>query len=222
MIVLSAQPLYRCSPRPNLARNRVNLNKVITHWPDMLRVVGSLVTGQVRAYDLLRMFGREGRPTPMGQAFAEYGRIAKTLHLLRVVDPVDDTYRRQMNRQLTVQESRHKLARDICHGKRGQIMQAYREGQEDQLGALGLVLNAAVLWTTRYLDATVAQLRALPADEREHDVLDEDFARLSPLKHANLNCLGRYSFRASDSSGGGLRPLRDPAAADPDEDDEQP
>jgi TnpA family transposase len=109
----------------------------------MLQVAGSLVTGQVRASDLLQMFGREGRPTPLGQAFAEYGRIATTLHLLRVVDPVDDTYRRQMNRQLTVQESRHKLARDICHGKRGQIMQAYRTGQEDQLGALGLVLNAA-------------------------------------------------------------------------------
>jgi TnpA family transposase len=87
----------------NLARNRVNLNKVITHWPDMLKVAGSLVTNQVRAYDLLRMFGRDGRPTPLGAAFAEYGRIAKTEHLLRVVDPVDDTYRRQMNRQLTVQ-----------------------------------------------------------------------------------------------------------------------
>ncbi|MCX5188926.1 transposase [Streptomyces sp. NBC_00268] len=62
-----------------------------------------------------------------------------------MVDPVDDAYRRQMNRQLTVQESRRKLARDICHGKRGQIMQAYREGQEDQLGALGLVLNATAL-----------------------------------------------------------------------------
>jgi TnpA family transposase len=108
----------------------------------------------------------KGRPTPMGQAFAEYGRIAKTLHLLRVLDPLDDTYRRQMNRQLTVQESRHKLARDICHGKRGQGMQAYRTGQEDQLGPLGLVLNAAVLWTTRYLDVAVAQLRAVPAGER--------------------------------------------------------
>jgi hypothetical protein len=162
------------------------------------------------------MFGREGRPTPLGTAFAEYGRIAKTLHLLRVVDPVDDTYRRQMNRQLTVQESRHKLARDICHGKRGQIMQAYRTGQEDQLGALGLVLSAAVLWTTRYLDAAVEQLRALPAEAREHDVLNEDVARLSPLKHANLNVLGRYSFRASTPAGGGLRPLRDPATADAD------
>lgn len=42
--------------------------------------------------------GRDARP-PLGQAFAEYGRIPKTLHLLAVVDPVDDTYRRQMNRQ---------------------------------------------------------------------------------------------------------------------------
>jgi TnpA family transposase len=46
-----------------LARNRVNLGKVATHWPNMLGVAGSLVTGQVRAYDLLRMLGREGRPT---------------------------------------------------------------------------------------------------------------------------------------------------------------
>jgi TnpA family transposase len=58
--------------------------------------------------------------------------------------------------------------------------------QEDPLGALGLVLNAAVLRTTRYLDAAVDHLRALSPEGREHDVLDEDVARAS-LKHANLN-----------------------------------
>ena len=53
----------------DLARNRLhlNLNKVITHWPDMLKVTGSLVTDQVRAYDLLRMFGREGAPLLWGR-----------------------------------------------------------------------------------------------------------------------------------------------------------
>lgn len=122
-------------PLEAIARQKVNLGKVITWWPDMLRVAGSLVTNQVRAYDLLPMFGHAGHPTPLGQAFAEYGRIDKTMHLLAVVDPVDDTYRRTMNRQLTVQESRHRLARTICHGKRGQIFQAYREGQQDQLAA---------------------------------------------------------------------------------------
>jgi len=206
-------------PLEDLARNKVNLTKVTTHRPDMLRVAGSLVTGQVRAYDLLRMFGREGRPTPPGRAFAEYGRIAKTLHLLRVVDPVDDTYRRQMNRQLTVQESRHTLARDICHGKRGQIMQAYRTGQEDRLGALGLFLNAAMLWTTRYLDAAVDHLRALPPEEREHDVLNEDVARVSPLSTPTSTA---WADTASPPARHvtGLRPLRDPATVHLDEDDE--
>jgi Tn3 transposase DDE domain len=63
---------------------------------------------------------------PVG-GHAESGR----LHLLQVVDPVDDTYRRQVGKQLSVQESRHTLARDICHGKRGTIHQAYRDGMED-------------------------------------------------------------------------------------------
>jgi hypothetical protein len=98
-------------------------------------------------------------------------------------------------------------------------MQAYRTGQEDQLGALGLVLNAAVVGTTRYLDAAVDQLRARPPEEREHDVLDEDVARVSPLKHANLNCLGHYSFAASPPREGPC-PLRDPATVHLDEDDD--
>ncbi|MFB6818099.1 hypothetical protein ACFCV8_26515 [Streptomyces sp. NPDC056347] len=37
-------------------------------------------------------------------------------------------------------------------------------------------------------------------------------------KHANLNVLGRYSFRSSTSVDGGLRPLRDPGAPELDED----
>ncbi|MFF0450280.1 hypothetical protein ACFYT4_28520 [Streptomyces sp. NPDC004609] len=65
------------------------------------------------------------------------------------------------------------------------------------------MLHAAVLWTIRHLDAAGATLRVLPADQREHDVLDEDVARLSPRKHADLNVLGRYSFRGSTPVGGG-------------------
>ncbi|MFE7181004.1 hypothetical protein [Streptomyces erythrochromogenes] len=42
-------------------------------------------------------------------------------------------------------------------------MPAYRESQADELCALGSILNAEVLWTPRYLDADVEQLRARPA-----------------------------------------------------------
>ena len=114
-----------------------------------------------------------------------------------------------MNRQLTVQESRHRLGRKICHGNRGQIRQAYREGQEDQLAALGLVLNAVVLWNTRYVDAIVEQLRG-----SGQAVRDEDVARLSPLGHAHLNCyLGRYAFTTQPSQSYGRCATRTHATA---------
>jgi hypothetical protein len=70
------------------------------------------------------------------------------------------------------------------------------------------------LWTTKYIDATVEQLQA-----EGHELREEDIARLSPLKHRNLNLLGRYSFSASTPAAGALRPLRDPDAPELDEDD---
>lgn len=97
--------------------------------------------------------------------------------------------------------------------KRGTLHHAYRDGMEDQLGALGLVLNAFVLWTTRCIDAA-AQLQA-----EGQEICEEDIARLSPLKHRNLNLPGRYRFTAGVPAAGALRPLRDPDALELDEDD---
>jgi TnpA family transposase len=69
---------------PELARRRVAQKplaptEIATQWPEMLRVAGSLVTNQVRGYDLLRMFGRDGHPTPLGHAHLNcLGRYAFT------------------------------------------------------------------------------------------------------------------------------------------------
>jgi TnpA family transposase len=196
-------------PLNGIARATVNLAQIRAHWADMLRVAGSLATGTVRAYDLLRMLSHDGRPSRLGQAFAAYGRLPKTLHLLAYID-VDDTYRRQLGAQLTIQESRHQLGRRIFHGQRGGLRQRYREGQEDQLSALGLVLNAVVLWNTFYMDRALTQLRAAGNRVREEDV-----ARLAPLGFHHINFLGRYVFTPPEP--GWVRPLRDPAADDEDE-----
>lgn len=106
--------------------------------------------------------------------------------------------------QLNRGEARHSLARTIFHGKRGELRQRYREGQEDQLGALGLVLNMIVLWNTIYLEAILNQLR-----KEGYPVRDEDVARLSPLIHDHITFLGRYYFLMTEAvARGELRPLR--------------
>jgi hypothetical protein len=99
------------------------------------------------------MLGRDGSPTPLGQALADHGKIAKTLHLLAMCAP-DESCRRT--------------------------------------------------------DAAVAQLRA------QSYPVDDAAARLSPLVDRHVNVLGRYTF--TQPAAAGLRPLRDPPAADPDKD----
>jgi hypothetical protein len=92
-------------------------------------------------------------------------------------------------------------------GKSGFVaIRPIAEGQEDQLGALGLILNVIVLWNTIYLDAVLTQLRA-----EGFPVHDEDVARLDPLGFDHINMLGRYSFANHEAvARGELRPLRDP------------
>lgn len=89
------------------------------------------------------------------------------------------SHRRRILVQLNRHEKRHNLARKIFHGEKGEVRKKYREGQEDQLGALGLVVNAVCLWNTLYLDEAVRRLR-----EDGEEVADEDLARVSPLIRA--------------------------------------
>jgi TnpA family transposase len=91
----------RYGPLDDLARHRIQPARIRQHWEDMLRVAGSLSTGEVRAYDLMRMLARDGRPTGLGDAFAHYGRVFKTLHVLQFLH--DESYRRLISGQLNVQ-----------------------------------------------------------------------------------------------------------------------
>jgi TnpA family transposase len=191
-----------------LARQRINLPRIERNWDDLLRVAGSLKMGTVGASELIRGLQGGGRPSTLGRAIGELGRVAKTLYLLNYLD--DEAYRRRILTQLNRGESRHAVARAIFHGQRGELRQRYREGQEDQLGALGLVVNAVVLWNTRYLDAALAQVRASGGV-----VKPEDVERLSPLLLDHVNVLGRYEFALKDSvRQGQLRPLREPNERD--------
>ena len=188
-----------------IARQRVNTKLIAQHWDDLLRLAGSLKLGRVPAAGIMRILQVGDRPTRLAQALAEFGRIDKSLHTLNFID--DETMRRGTLIQLNRGEGRHGLARVVFHGKRGELRQRYREGQEDQLGTLGLVVNVIVLWNTIYMEAALNQLR-----REGYPVRDEDVARLSPLIHDHINMLGRYSFAVPESvAKGELRPLRNPS-----------
>ena len=188
-----------------LAKQSVKLELITEHWDDLLRLAGSLKLGRIPATGIMRTLQTGDRPTRLAQALAEFGRLEKTLHMLTYID--DESKRRATLTQLNRGESRHSLARAVFHGKRGELRQRYREGQEDQLSALGLVVNMIVLWNTIYMTAALKQLK-----QQGYPILDADVTRLSPLGWEHINMLGRYSFAVPDEvARGELRPLRNPS-----------
>jgi TnpA family transposase len=192
-------------PLNGIARHRANMKSLAQNWDDMLRLGGSLKLGRVPATGIMRTLQVGDRQTSLAHAIAEFGRVEKTIHLLTTID--DEAKRRGTLIQLNRGESRHSLARVMFHGKRGEMRKHYQEGQEDQLGALGLIVNIVVLWNTLYIDAVLEQLR-----KEGYPVRDEDAAHLAPTIHRHINMMGRYSFTISESvARGELRPLRNPS-----------
>ncbi|XPJ79128.1 Tn3 family transposase [Klebsiella pneumoniae] len=151
------------------------------------KTAGSLKLGTIHASELIRSLLKSSRPSGLAQAIMEVGRVNKTLYLLNYID--DEDYRRRILTQLNRGEGRHAVARAICYGQRGEIRKRYREGQEDQLGALGLVTNAVVLWNTLYMQEALSWIRS-----NGEEIGVEDIARLSPLMHGHINMLGHYTF----------------------------
>ena len=184
-----------------LAASKINIILIEQHWDDMMRIAGSLKLGTVRASELIRSLLKSDKPSNLAKAIIEAGRINKTLYLLNYIH--DEDYRRRILTQLNRGEERHSVARTIFYGRRGEMRKPYREGQEDQLGTLGLVLNSVVLWNTSYMESALNRL------ENQSVKIDDNLVqRLSPLLHEHINVLGHYSFTLSEQiEKGKLRPL---------------
>ena len=188
-------------PLNELARNVTNTEVAYRNWDDALRLAGSLKFGLVHPLNLIRTLQKGDKATELQKALMCIGRINKTIYMLNIMD--NPVFRRRVLTQLNIHEGRHSLARTSFHGRRGELRKKYREGQEDQLGALGLVVNMMVLWNTSYMNQAVNHLQ-----DQGVDVISEDLARLSPFGYKHINFLGRYTFSLPKPiQEGGFRPL---------------
>jgi len=186
----------------SLSKNRLREGLIIKYWDDMIRMAGSLKLGTINPTNLIKMLQRGGNPTMLGRATGEFGRIFKTMYQLSFLD--DKDYRRRILTQLNRGESENGLKRTVLYGKKGEIHQPHREGQEDQLNALGLVTNSIILWNTVYMEIALDAIR-----NGGYTVNSDDVKRLSPLGYDHINIVGHYSFDLPEEIlDGKLRPLQ--------------
>src|SRR6266704_6667404 len=89
------------------------------------------------------------RQNALARALQEYGRLVKTLFILRYLENPD--YRRRIHAQLNKGEALHALRQFLFFANQGYIRRHQPEDQANQASCLNLVTNAVVTWNTTYM-----------------------------------------------------------------------
>ena len=207
---LGDQQLYRMSREVRylhlepLLKGTIRKDRLLEMWDELLRVAGSLKLGWVTASLLVGKLQSYPRQNALSRALQEYGRLVKTVFILRYIDSED--YRRRIGTQINKGEVLHALRNYLFFANEGKVRRRHQEEQANQASCLNLVVNAIVTWNTVYMNEVISRLR------REGiAVNDADVAHLSPARYGHINPYGKYRFdidAALDPTV--LRPLRDP------------
>jgi TnpA family transposase len=170
----------------------VDRQHVITGWDDMLRVAGSLKLGWVTASLFVQKLQSYPQQNELTRTLQEYGRLVRTLHILRWYN--DEDQRRRIQRQLNKGEALHALRAAISVANRGILRHKNEEGFTQQAGCLNLVTNAVIIWNTVYMAAVIEQLK-----KEGYPVCESDVAYIWPTRHRYINFHGQFRFNIEEA-----------------------
>lgn len=105
--------------------------------------------------------------------------MEKTIHILRWY--ADPATRKRVSKQLNKGEALHGLRRVIMFGEHGEVPSQEDEALDQQFACLNLIANAVVVFNTVHITKVAAELR-----REEHEVSDEDLARVWPARFAHM------------------------------------
>jgi TnpA family transposase len=191
-----AQTVRHLAPR---IRGTIRQDRILRHWDDLLRLAGSLKLGWVSASLFISKLQAYPRQNRLARALQEYGKLIKTLFILRYLESED--YRRRIHTQLNKGEALHVLRDFLFMADKGVIRRKQEEAQTHQAMCLSLLTNAVAVWNTVYMQAVLDHLRA-----GGHPLQEDDLVHLSPARFEHINPYGQYSFDLDAKKT--LRPLR--------------
>ena len=125
---------------------------------------------------------------PLYYAIKEFGRIIKSLFILRYIDEV--ALRQAVEKQLNRIELSNKFSKAISFGNNQEIQYSSKEEQEMVVGCQRLIQNAIVLWNELYLSQKLAMIEG--PDKQQS--LIRTIRNGSTLAWLHVNLYGEYDF----------------------------
>ena len=166
----------------------INSELIESHWDDILRLIATIKLKETTASDLFRRLNSYSKQHPLYAALKAFGRIPKSIFLLRYIDDVE--LRQAIEKQLNKVESSHRFSRDISIGNGREILQSEKQEQEIAEACKRLIKNAIVCWNYLYLTQKVSDEK----DPALKKTFLDSIAAGSVVSWAHVNLLGEYDF----------------------------
>ena len=190
----------------SLITGKINVDLILRHWDELLRIAGSLKRGYMTASLLISKLQSPPQKNALTKAIQEYGKLHETIFILKYLQSPE--YQKKITVQLNKGEALHALRRDVFIANEGKIRKRHHEDQLNQAACLNLVVNAITVWNTVYMQAAIEELK-----KEGYEIKEEDVKNLSPARSEHINTYGKYFFNIEEElKRKGLRELRKPSS----------
>ncbi len=167
-------------------------------WDEVLRFIATIRLKVTTASQLFKRLNSYSKQHPLYRALKEFGKIPKTLFILKYCDELD--FRQAIEKQLNKVEGSNKFSKAVSFGHSHEFIQSEKEDQEIAEACRRLIKNAIVCWNYLYLSRELATEK----NEDRRVQLIEAIRNGSVATWAHFNLHGEFDFsdeRMVDSIG---------------------
>ena len=137
-----------------LSSGRIKSELIEDQWDEILRLIVTIKSKEETASQLFKRLSSYSRQHPLYRALKQFGRIVKSVFLLRYIDDVE--LRQAIEKQLNKVESYHQFAKAVFFGGNQEFNYATREEQLVAEGCKRLIANAIICWNYLYLSKQIS------------------------------------------------------------------
>lgn len=170
-----------------LVTAKASLSRIESQWPDIVRLIASIITHRVIPSDILRQLASFPRQNELAIALREIGRIERTIFILTWISSPEMQRRAQMG--LNKGEAHHSLKRALSFNRRGEITDRTSENQHLRMMHLNLLTAIIIYWNTKHLGRIVSDMQ-----KKGNHIPPEKLSHLSPLGWEHIILTGHYKW----------------------------
>jgi TnpA family transposase len=165
----------------------INVDTIKKHWDDILRLMATIILRETKTSVILKRFNSYEEKNVFYDALQEFGKIIKSLFILKYIDDVK--LRQAIQKQLNRGELANKFSDAIFFAENRELSQVTGEEQEIAMMCKVIIQNCIVLWN--YLTLTKQMMDA--TEEERNDIITI-VTNGSIFTWAHINMLGIYDF----------------------------